>query len=340
MSSELMDNSVSHRRRIANRALQVITDTACLVPSDTLAKSAYGSSMSLAGSIVSTVLPPAPMPVYGWPDTTSSDPGYFGPGSLTWRIHADPGAAVAGIRAIFMQSLHPQAMAGVARYSDYREDPWRRLARTAQYIGAISFGTRDEADRVAATVRSVHARLGVDAADLLAWVHYGFVDSMLSVTQRGGLRLTDQEADAYVAEQVQAAKLIGLSAADVPSNVRGLQEYLAQVTPQLRATTEARDAARFILVPPMDNRVRWFTPAQPLWSGLTTTAFAALPRWGRRMFGDGLVGELLGGVPILGDMSTTVALRSWRRSFAALPIDLRKGPYVSAAEQRLDVTVL
>ncbi|MFZ1670934.1 MAG: oxygenase MpaB family protein [Candidatus Nanopelagicales bacterium] len=296
--------------------------------------------MSLAGSIVSTVLPPAPMPVYGWPDSTSNDPGYFGPGSLTWRIHADPGAAVAGVRAIFMQSLHPQAMAGVARYSDYREDPWRRLGRTAQYIGAISFGTCDEADRVSAAVRSVHARLGVDAADLLAWVHYGFVDSMLSVTRRGGLRLSDEQADRYVAEQVQAAKLIGLSEADVPHDVKGLRDYLTQVRPVLRATAEARDAARFILVPPMDSRVRWFTPAQPLWSGLTTTAFAALPRWARRMFGDGIVGELLGGVPLLSDVSTTVALRSWRRSFAALPTELRKGPYVSAAEKRLDLTVL
>jgi uncharacterized protein (DUF2236 family) len=37
--------------------------------------------------------------------------GYFGPGSATWRVMADPAAGVGGLAALFVQALHPRAMA-------------------------------------------------------------------------------------------------------------------------------------------------------------------------------------------------------------------------------------
>ena len=50
--------------------------------------------------------------------------GFFGPGSVTWRVHADPSFSVGGIRALLQQALHPVAMDGVARFSDgFRDDP-------------------------------------------------------------------------------------------------------------------------------------------------------------------------------------------------------------------------
>ena len=52
-----------------------------------------------------------------------ADEGFFGPGSVAWRVSADLSSPVAGLRALLMQALHPLAMAGVAQHSDWRQDP-------------------------------------------------------------------------------------------------------------------------------------------------------------------------------------------------------------------------
>ena len=59
---------------------------------------------------------------------TAGDPGLFGPDSITWRVQSDPVMWVAGLRALFLQATHPAAMAGVLDHSDFRADPWGRLA--------------------------------------------------------------------------------------------------------------------------------------------------------------------------------------------------------------------
>ena len=41
-----------------------------------------------------------------------ADDGFFGPGSVAWRVSADLSSPVAGLRALQMQALHPLAMAG------------------------------------------------------------------------------------------------------------------------------------------------------------------------------------------------------------------------------------
>ena len=37
---------------------------------------------------------------------------------------------------LLLQSLHPRALAGVLQNSNFREDPWGRLIRTAKFYGA------------------------------------------------------------------------------------------------------------------------------------------------------------------------------------------------------------
>ena len=40
------------------------------------------------------------------------DLGYFGPDSVTWRVHAEPVTMIGGgLRALLLQALHPEAMA-------------------------------------------------------------------------------------------------------------------------------------------------------------------------------------------------------------------------------------
>src|SRR3954451_2382924 len=117
----------------------------------------------------------------GW--TTDEDLlGFFGPGTVTWRVHSAPSFSVGGLRALLLQALHPVAMDGVARFSgSFRDEPWPRLIRTAAYVAPLPFATRTEAVRRVPRVRGLHERLGpVDATtarayraddpDLLLWV--------------------------------------------------------------------------------------------------------------------------------------------------------------------------
>ncbi len=289
-----------------------------------------------------------PQLAYGEPDTTSPDPGLFGPASVTWRVHADPAVGVGGLRAILLQAMLPGPMIAAAASSDYRRDPWGRLARTAEYIGAITYGTTDEAERAAAMVRRLHARLGLDDPAWLLWVHAAFVDSLLDAYRRSGAPMTDAEADAYVHEQREAARLVGLDPAAVFGDAAGLRAYLGAIERDLLATEEALDFLRFAFVPPLPTTVRWLTPAAPGWAAIVSAAFALLPAPARGQLARGLAGEQ---IPLLGSplgltsrliaasplvsLQGTMALRSLRISLARLPAAVREGPHLRAARTRL-----
>jgi uncharacterized protein (DUF2236 family) len=266
------------------------------------------------------------------------DPGLYGPDSLSWRVNGDPSMALAGLRALLLQALHPLAMAGVAAHSDFREDPWGRLFRTADYVGVTTFGTTAEARRAGAKVRGIHRRLRgvepesgqeyrVDDPELLRWVHCVEVESFLSTAVRCGLRLSPAEQDEYYAEQTVGATLVGLDRAYVPGSVREMEQYFADVRPQLRATRAARDAAAFVLWPPMPALVQLGTPARPAWVAMAAAAGAMLPRWARRMY-------RLPGLPTT-DLAATAAGLAFRSGVLVVPEALREGPHLKAARSRL-----
>jgi uncharacterized protein (DUF2236 family) len=266
------------------------------------------------------------------------DPGLFGPGSVTWRVHADPLMGLAGLRALLLQALHPVALAGVTQNSSFREDPWGRLLRTAEYVGTVTYGSTPEAARAGARVRGVHRRVrGIDNrtgrafratdTDLLLWVHCCEVESFVSTAHRGGLSLDDDDVNDYYAEQVRSAELVGIPASLVPDSSAAMERYFRERRPELVAGKEARQVARFILVPPMPRRVRLLTPARPAWLGIGALGFALLPRWARRMY-------QLPGLPTT-DLSAAALSWGLRRTALRLPASVRDGPHVKAARQRM-----
>jgi uncharacterized protein (DUF2236 family) len=272
------------------------------------------------------------------PVVPSADPGLFGPQSVSWRVHADPSMALAGLRALLLQAVHPLAMAGVAQHSDFRGDPWGRLFRTAEYVGVVTYGTTDQAERTAARVRGIHRRLRgvepesgtpyrVDDAELLLWVHCCEVESFLSTAVRCGLRVSAADRDRYYREQVVSAELVGVAARDVPATSADMEAYFQRVRPQLRVTAEARSTAAFVLWPPMPSLVRLGTPARPAWVALAGAAAAMLPRWARRLYA-------LPGLPAT-DVAATAAGVAFRSGLLVVPERLRHGPHVREAQQRL-----
>ena len=219
-----------------------------------------------------------------------ADDGLFGPRSMVWRVNRDRSFALAGMRSLMVQALHPLAMAGVAQHSTWRQDPFGRLAATNSYVLTTTYGDRASALAAAAWVRKVHVHVrGVDpetglpyAAEdpaLLLWVHAGMVESIVTVAQRYGRTLDGADADRYVVEMVRFAEIVGVPAEDVPTTVASLREYIESV--ELRqATPAARDAIGVVLDPPgLDADMR------DLWRELGQVAVGTLPDWAREMYG-------------------------------------------------------
>jgi uncharacterized protein (DUF2236 family) len=211
-------------------------------------------------------------------------PRWFRPDRPIRLVHSDAAMFAGGLRALLLQSLHPLAMAGVADHSDFRHDPWGRLARTADFLAATTFGPADEAERACATVRRVHDHVRGTAPDgrpyaandphLLLWVHLAELDSFLAAYQRYGRAPLDrEERDAYVADMAVVGR--GLGVLDPPLDEAGLRAQLAAFRPELRATRAARQAARFLLLPPMP------LAARGPYTLLSAAAVALLPWWAR-----------------------------------------------------------
>ncbi len=219
-----------------------------------------------------------------------ADAGLFGPQSLVWRVNRDRAFPLAGMRSLMVQALHPLAMAGVAEHSDWRRDPFGRLAATSGYVLTVTYGDTVSANAAAARVRAVHTHVrGTDPVtglnysaedpDLLLWVHAGMVDSIVHVVQRYGRGLNAGEADRYVAEMVPFAVIVGVPQERVPSSVDALRSYIESV--DLRQVTPAASDAIGVVLDPPDLA----PDLRELWHDLGQVAIGTLPDWAREMYG-------------------------------------------------------
>lgn len=201
------------------------------------------------------------------------------------KVHTDASMFIGGMRALLFQSLHPLAMAGVAQHSDYRNDPWGRLQRTADFLAATTFGPADLAQQTIDRIRTVHTRVVGTASDgraysasdphLLRWVHVAEVDSFLRAYQAYGAdSLTAEEADGYVEDMAVIARALGVPAP--PTSVQGLRDQLAMYRYELKGTAESADVAKYLLLEPplpIASRIPY--------SLISASAIALLPVWAR-----------------------------------------------------------
>jgi uncharacterized protein (DUF2236 family) len=200
-------------------------------------------------------------------------------------VHGDSSMFIGGLRALLLQSLHPLAMAGVAGHSGFRGDPWGRLQRTSYFLAVTTFGLASDAEATIARIRKIHERVRGTAPDgrpyaasdphLLKWVHVAEIDSFLTTYQRYGTApLSAADQDGYVADTARVARAIGVL--DPPTTVAELRSQLASYRPELHGTSEARAAARFMLLrPPLPAFAR------PPYALLASAAVASLPVWAR-----------------------------------------------------------
>jgi uncharacterized protein (DUF2236 family) len=207
--------------------------------------------------------------------------------------------ALSGPRALLMQAAHPLAVVGLLAHSSALDEPYERLARTAEVMHTIGFGSRADADRITRRVRAMHRHVRgslkrpvgrfaagteyrADDPELLLWVLFTLVDSSLVVYRAyvGGLS-RDEEAALWQDYRV-VGRLFGLRANDMPRTLADLDDYRRSMLDgdTLHVTDWARERARsIVLEPPVP------LAARPLLETANFVTIALLPDRIREQYG-------------------------------------------------------
>jgi uncharacterized protein (DUF2236 family) len=175
-------------------------------------------------------------------------------------VIGDVASFVGGIRALLIQAVHPEVVAGVGDHSRYREDPLGRLSRTSAYVTATTFGAMPEVEQAVAQVRRVHRMVSgvssrgieydAESPGFAAWVHNALTDSFLVANQTFGADvLTSAEADRFVVEQTRVGAL--LDADPLPLTATGLTSWIER-HPDLAPSPEMDEAVDFLTDPPLE----------------------------------------------------------------------------------------
>ncbi|KGN31510.1 hypothetical protein N802_03845 [Knoellia sinensis KCTC 19936] len=216
----------------------------------------------------------------------TTGPRWFPAGSPITIVHGDASMFVGGIRALLLQTLHPAAMRAVSEHSGFRGDMWGRLARTSRFLAVTTFGTAADAAQAVDAVRSIHERVTGTMPDgtpyaasdphLLMWVHVAEIDSFLLAHSVYGAEPLDQAGrDEYVAQTAEIARRLGVL--DPPTTEEELKAQLSAFRPELRGSSEASEASRFLLFrPPLP------VAARVPYAGLMWAAVGLMPAWSRR----------------------------------------------------------
>ena len=209
-------------------------------------------------------------------------PGYFTDDSMLRRVHRERALVLSGPRALLMQAAHTVAVKGLLAHSSALEEPYDRLARTAEVMSTIGFGSRADADAVTARVRAMHRRANVDQPDLLLWVLFTLVDSGIVVYRMYVRGMDDEEQAAYWDDYKVVGELFGLKRSEMPDTLADFREYKREMLAgdELIVSDWARTRAREIVLEPPVPIV-----AQPLVELVNFMTISLLPSEIRNQYG-------------------------------------------------------
>jgi len=288
------------------------------------------------------------------------DGGFYGPQSEAWRLNREAMLLLgAGPRALLLQIAHPLVAAGVAEHSDFRADPWKRLAGTLRSYLRIVYGTADTARAEIRRLNELHRSVRGDVLDagarrrhgsrysardpeLSLWVHATLVDSTIAAYAAWIEPLSRDRRAAYYAETLPVGEAFGIPAARLPADLDAFERYLDDMLGPGGAVEVgdlARGLAQAILNPPLGPAVAaagWpFTGAAALVDLVPARAYrwlfwpsiGLLPTSVREGYG------LRWGIPER--LVTTWLVATWQAWRPVLPPSFRQMPQALRADQRV-----
>jgi len=222
-----------------------------------------------------------------------SDPGYFGPQSMMWKVNQEITVLFGGARALLMHAAHPLIAAGARQTSFYQRDPWKRLIRTLSLQNSVTFGTKQEADESAHRINKLHEVIKgedkitggyYDALDYeqLLWVHACLQLSSIYFYEKTVRKLTIDQKDKYHEENMLSAKLVLIDVKKMPKTHLELQDWVVEKSKSknfLRLTDVAIDVKDIISGGPVPLHIK------PIWPFISFTAFNTLPEEFKAIYG-------------------------------------------------------
>ncbi|MBZ3907781.1 oxygenase MpaB family protein [Streptomyces brasiliscabiei] len=229
------------------------------------------------------------------------DYGFFGPGSVVWKVWSYPTAPTVGFqRAVVVEELDPPLVAAVhATQGIYRRSR-TRYDRTLRYFAMVAFaGSRQVCEAADVLVRIHSKAIGelpygggtYDANDPASqlWIQLtGWHSILYAYEKYGPGKLTEREEREYWEACAVAAELQTCSPDDIPRSRDGVRAYFEEMRPRLSASPIARQAMNHLLrselvLPPVP---RWAKPVTMVVAKAQRIAtLATLPRWMRETAG-------------------------------------------------------
>jgi uncharacterized protein (DUF2236 family) len=172
--------------------------------------------------------------------------GFFGPGSVTWRVNRESAVFLGAGRAALLQLAHPWVAAALAQHSNLLHDAIGRFHSTFRVIYTMLFGTRGQAleasnrlyqlhtgirgelpHTVGESLRGEHYEANEVAA--LRWVYATLVESAMLAYEfvLPPLSLSDREQ--YYAESGRMAALFGIPDESLPRSWAAFTSYTTEM---------------------------------------------------------------------------------------------------------------
>lgn len=174
-------------------------------------------------------------------DVDRPEEGFFGPGTITWRVNRENALLLSGVSAALLQLGHPMVAAGVSDHSDFDADPSGRFQRTFAIVDNVVFGDVETAIEASLTVRKIHswvngelvedigpfeagATYDANRPELLLWVWATLVDQALVAYETYVDELTAAEREQYYQEGKVFGQLMGVPADAFPETLTDFYE--------------------------------------------------------------------------------------------------------------------
>jgi uncharacterized protein (DUF2236 family) len=163
----------------------------------------------------------------------------LGPDTLTWRYFGDARGALLIVRAGVLQAMHPAINAALLQHSDFLENPWNRLLRSAPPILGVVYDRPGTSGETAGWVRDQHKGIKGKTAggrqyhalnpDAFYWAHATFFESIIAVQGHLGNRLSRADQERLYDESIGWYEMYGLTMRPVPPDYAAFERYWADM---------------------------------------------------------------------------------------------------------------
>ena len=211
--------------------------------------------------------------------------GFFGPGTVTWRVNRESAVFLGAGRAALLQLAHPWVAVALTHHSNLLNDAIGRFHSTFRVIYTMLFGSRAQAIEASKRLYQLHTGIRgelphaigshvqgehYEANEIAAlrWVYATLVESAILAYEFVLPPLSPTEREQYYVESKRMAALFGMRAEDLPQDWAAFSRYTAEMfdSPQLEVDENALALSRSVL----SGAGTWLHP--PHWY-LSVTAF-------------------------------------------------------------------